>query len=155
KERPDIVHTHTAKAGALGRLAAWVAGVPAIVHTYHGNIFHGYFGPLTGRIYLAIEQVLGRLSTKVIAISESQQEEICSKYRVVPRGKVSVIPNGFQLDHFSKGCREEARKEFGLKDDDFVAVWAGRMVAVKDVELLAEVIQRASGKQSKIHFLVV
>jgi len=155
KEHPEIVHTHTAKAGALGRLAAWVAGVPIIVHTYHGHVFDGYFGALKTRMYLAIERILGRLSTQVIAVSESQQEEICLEYRVVPREKISVIHNGFELEGFSRGCREEARTKLGLATGDFVAVWAGRMVPVKDVQLLAQVIRRAAEKQSKICFLVV
>jgi len=155
KERPDVVHTHTAKAGALGRLAAWLAGVPVIVHTYHGNVFQGYFGPIRNKIYLAVERMLGQLSTQVIAISESQQQEICMKYHVVPRRKICVIHNGFELEHFAQGSREEARRKFGLKTDDFVVVWVGRMVPVKDVQLLAQVIQRAAEKQSHIHFLVV
>ena len=155
KERPDVVHTHTAKAGALGRLAAWLAGVPVIVHTYHGNVFQGYFGPLRNRIYLAVERMLGHLSTQVIAISESQQQEICMKYHAVPRRKICVIHNGFELEHFAQGSREETRRKFGLKTDDFVVVWVGRMVPVKDVQLLAQVIRRAAEKQSNIHFLVV
>ena len=155
KERPDVVHTHTAKAGAVGRLAAWLAGVPVIVHTYHGNVFQGYFGPIRNRIYLAVERMLGQLSTRVIAISESQQQEICMKYHVVPRRKICVIHNGFELEHFAQGSREEARRKFGLKTDDFVVVWVGRMVPVKDVQLLAQVIRRAAEKQSHIHFLVV
>jgi len=68
RERPEIVHTHTAKAGALGRLAAWLAGVPMIIHTYHGHVFHGYFSPAKTKIYLMIERMLGKLSTKIIAI---------------------------------------------------------------------------------------
>src|SRR5260370_41707848 len=155
KERTDVVHTHTAKAGALGRLAAWLAGVPIIVHTYHGNVFQGYFGLLRNRIYLAVERMLAQLSTKVIAISESQQQEICMKYHVVPRQKICVIHNGFDLEHFAQGSREEARRKFGLKTDDFVVVWVGRMVPVKDVQLLAQVIRRAAEKQSNICFLVV
>lgn len=155
KERPEIVHTHTAKAGALGRLAAWVAGVPIIAHTYHGHVFKEYFGAFKTKVYLAIERMLGHVSTQVIAVSESQQEEICSEYRVVPQKKISVIHNGFELENFSRGCREEARRKLGLAPSDFVAVWAGRMVPVKDVQLLGEVIRKAAEGQSKIYFLVV
>src|SRR5690348_674992 len=57
RERPDVVHTHTAKAGALGRAAAWLSRVPVVVHTYHGHIFHGYFSPAKVRIYLALERM--------------------------------------------------------------------------------------------------
>src|SRR5262245_47047762 len=88
-ERPDIVHTHTAKAGALGRLAAWVAGVPVIVHTYHGHVFEGYFSRRKTWVYRQVERVLGCLSTQVIAISESQRRELSCKYGIVSKDKVT------------------------------------------------------------------
>lgn len=155
RERPDIVHTHTAKAGALGRLAAWLAGVPVIVHTYHGHIFAEYFGIVKTKAYLTIERLLGRLSTHIIAISESQQDELSSLYRVAPLQRISVIRNGFELEEISQVEREKARHGLALQPDDFVVVWAGRMVPVKDVELLAKVIRTAWSKQSRISFLVV
>src|SRR5580704_3337604 len=155
KERPGIVHTHTAKAGALGRLAAWLAGVPIIVHTYHGHVLDGYFGAFKSKAYLSIERMLGRLSTRVIAVSESQLQDLCSRYRVVPRSKISIIQNGFELVRFSQGCREDARKQLGLAKDDFVVVWAGRLVPVKDVQLLGNVIRRAAETHGNIRFLIV
>ena len=157
RERPDIVHTHTAKAGALGRLAAWLAGVPCVVHTYHGNVFHGYYGPFKSRIILSVERTLGRMSTQVIAISDSQRQELCAKYRVASPNKVVLVPNGFELGQFSQGDRTEARRSFGLPEESFVVAWAGRMVAVKDVQLLAQVIRKAAadGHPAKIFFLVV
>jgi len=155
KERPAIVHTHTAKAGAVGRIAAWLAGVPIIVHTYHGNIFHGYFSPLKTRAFLTIERLLSRISTQVIAISDSQFREICVQYRAVPKEKVSVVHNGFDLTRFSHGCRDESRKMLGLSPDAFVVAWAGRMVPVKDVQLLAQVIKKAGAEGRKIYFLLV
>lgn len=157
RERPDIVHTHTAKAGALGRLAAWLAGVPSIVHTYHGNVFHGYFGFLKSRIVLSVERMLGRMSTQVIAISDSQRQELCAQYRVVSPDKVALVPNGFELAQFSRGDRAQARRKFGLPQESFVVAWAGRMVPVKDVQLLGQVIRRAAenGRNgTKIFFLV-
>jgi glycosyltransferase involved in cell wall biosynthesis len=155
KERPDIVHTHTAKAGAFGRLAAWMAGVPIVVHTYHGHVLHGYFSALKSRFYLTIERMLGRLSTRLIAISESQLRDLCWVYHVAPPEKFVVIQNGFELDRFSRPCREDARRKLGLLPSDFVVVWAGRMVPVKDTQLLARVIRRADDKRSKIYFLVL
>lgn len=154
-ERPAVVHTHTAKAGALGRLAAWMAGVPVIVHTYHGHVFYGYFSPLKSKIYLLIEQLLGFVSTKIIAISESQRVDLGTTYGVVPDEKIRVIPNGFNLQHFGTLKREETRTELGLRADDFVLVWAARMAPVKDVSLLAEVIRKQAVAKSKAYFLVV
>jgi glycosyltransferase involved in cell wall biosynthesis len=155
KERPDVVHTHTAKAGALGRLAAWLARVPVIVHTYHGHVFHGYFSPVKTRMYLAIERALGRVTSCVIAISESQRDELGGKYRVVPRQKIAVIQNGFELGAFSAKDRQETRRELGLRPENFVLVWAGRMAPVKDVELLGQVIRKAHTEKSVARFLVV
>jgi glycosyltransferase involved in cell wall biosynthesis len=155
RERPDVVHTHTAKAGALGRLAAWLAGVPVIVHTFHGHVFYGYFGQAKTRVYLAIERALGRLTSRVIAISESQREELSIKYRVVSREKISVVQNGFELASFSRKEREIARQKLGLRPDQFVLAWAGRMAPVKDVPLLGEVIRRAAESLPQACFLVV
>jgi glycosyltransferase involved in cell wall biosynthesis len=155
REKPDIVHTHTAKAGALGRIAAWLARVPVIVHTYHGHIFHSYFGPMKTRGYLAIERALGAITTKVVAISDSQRDELCDTYRVIPCEKATVIQNGFSFSHCSSKEREDARKELGLTDDAFVFVWAARMAPVKDVELLSQVVRVAAAQSSKAFFLVV
>jgi glycosyltransferase involved in cell wall biosynthesis len=154
-ERPQVVHTHTAKAGALGRLAAWMAGVPVIVHTYHGHVFYGYFSPTKTKLYLLIERLLGLVSTRIIAISESQQTELSTKYGVVPEEKICLIPNGFDLKRFGTLKREDVRKGLGLRADDFVLIWAARVVPVKDVSLLAEVIRKESEAQSKAYFLVV
>jgi glycosyltransferase involved in cell wall biosynthesis len=155
RERPDIVHTHTAKAGAIGRLAAWLTGVPVIVHTYHGHVFRDYFGPTISQAYLAIERMLGRVTTGVIAISESQLQDLSVRYRVVPPEKIFVIQNGFELECGKAADRTAARKELGIGADDWVVAWVGRLVPIKDVELLARMIQRASAEQSKIRFLVV
>ena len=155
RERPDIVHTHTAKAGVLGRLAAWLAGVPVVVHTYHGHVFYGYFSPAKTRMYLAVERFVGRLSTRVIAVSESQREELAMQYRVAAPEKVIVVHNGFELAHFSSGPREDARQALGFADGDFLVAWAGRMVPVKDVQLLASVVRKAAESGSRIYFLIV
>ena len=155
REKPDIVHTHTAKAGALGRIAAGLAGVPIIIHTYHGHVFHSYFGEMKTRVYLAIERALGSITTQVIALSASQKEELCCKYHVIPEDKAAVVQNGFHFAHFSENDREDARRELGLEDDVFVFVWAARMAPVKDVDLLGQVIRKAAAQSCKAFFLVV
>jgi glycosyltransferase involved in cell wall biosynthesis len=155
RERPDIVHTHTAKAGALGRLAAWLARVPVIVHTYHGHVFHSYFGPVKTWMYTMIERLLSRITTQVIAISASQHEDICSRFCVVPSEKTTIIPNGFIFEHYSTAQRVAARNRLGLMPDDCAFVWAGRMAPVKDVELLGQIIRRAAEISSRAVFIVV
>lgn len=155
KTRPQIVHTHTAKAGALGRFAAWLARVPVIVHTYHGHVFHGYFNRATTRMFLSIERFLGKISTRIIAISESQWQDLALKYRVAVPEKISIIQNGFDLSRFSQGSREEARAALGVGANEFVVSWAARLAPVKDVELLASVVRKAAENKHRFRFLVV
>jgi glycosyltransferase involved in cell wall biosynthesis len=155
KVRPSIVHTHTAKAGALGRFAARLAGVPVIVHTYHGHIFHGYFSRFASGLFMSIERALARISTRIIVISESQLQDLALNYRIAPTEKFSVIYNGFDLEQFVEGDRQQARSALGIARDEFVVVWAARLVPVKDVDLLAAVIKKAMEKNPKFRFLVV
>src|SRR5262249_26788375 len=81
--KPDVVHTHMAKAGTVGRLAARICGVPLIVHTYHGHVFHSYFGPTKTRVFLTIERALGRATDRIIVVGDGQRDEIAS-YGVAP-----------------------------------------------------------------------
>jgi glycosyltransferase involved in cell wall biosynthesis len=158
KEKPDIVHTHTAKAGALGRVAAAILRVPVRVHTYHGHVFHGYFGLVQTRLWLAIERTLNRFTSRTVTISESQAKELVHRYKVAPRNRVSVIHNGYDFSlfgsDFSIRQSRQLRGSFGFDDSHFVILWAGRLVPVKNVELLAEVVRRAQ-RSPRLRFLVV
>lgn len=154
--RPDIVHTHTAKAGTLGRVMAWLARVPIRIHTFHGNVFDGYFGGSKAGFFRWIERCLGRISTRIVAISPSQSEDLTGKYRVADKQKVVVIRNGFEWrEHKADPSREEALKRVGIVDPQcFVVVWAARMVPIKNVPLLRRVVEACSNNPN-IRFLVV
>jgi glycosyltransferase involved in cell wall biosynthesis len=157
REKPDLVHTHTAKAGTLGRMAATLLRVPVRVHTYHGHVFHGYFGPLQTRVWLAIERTLNKITTRTVVISESQSEELVEKYKVISRPKVCTICNGYDLSAFARTADVRARdlrREFGFDDSHFVVMWAGRMVPIKNVELLAQIV-REGQRLPRLRFLVV
>jgi glycosyltransferase involved in cell wall biosynthesis len=155
KERPEIVHTHTAKAGALGRVAASLMRVPVSIHTYHGHVLQGYFSPSQTRLWVWIERLLGRFTTRVIAISPSLADELAHAYRVVSAQKISVIRTGFDLAPFGmNNQREQIRREFAISESDFLVLWAGRMVPVKNLGLLGEIV-RAAGSLPHIKFLVV
>lgn len=133
--KPDIVHTHAAKAGTLGRLAAWNAGVPVVVHTFHGHVFHSYFNPLKTAVFKAIERKLSSISSGIIAISDIQKHELCEVHKVCPWEKTTIIPLGFDLNRFhdaSLQVREEFRSRFGLKSDDLAIGIVGRIVHVKN-----------------------
>jgi len=155
-EKPDIVHTHTAKAGALGRVAALLAGVPIRVHTYHGHIFQGYFGATATRLIIATERMLNRFTTQVIAISPSQVEDLASRFRVARREQIAMVRTGFDLASLAslEKDRRQARETLGLSENDRLVVWAGRLVPIKDIPLLLEVI-RSAQRLPRLKFLVI
>src|SRR5690606_4694094 len=95
--KPDVVHTHTAKAGFVGRWAAWLARVPVRVHTFHGHIFHGYFGAAKTRLFLALERLTARLTDRLITISPALRDELAGVYRIAPAEKFVVVPLRLEL----------------------------------------------------------
>ena len=130
---PDIVHTHLAKAGTLGRLAARIAGVPVIVHTYHGTVFRGYFDSFRSRLFLGIERALARVTTRLIAITGGQRRELIA-LRIGDEAKLVEIPLGLELAPFIDGpSRAEARLLLGLTPDEPVVALVARLVPIKDV----------------------
>ena len=145
--KPDIVHTHAAKAGAVGRLAASELGVKAIVHTFHGHVFHSYFGPVRTAMYKQIERFLAGRSTRIIAISEKQRTELVEEHRICPAEKVSVIPLGFDLSRFhleQERKRALFRSVYGVADDEVAIGIVGRLVPIKNHDLFLEVILQVS-----------
>jgi glycosyltransferase involved in cell wall biosynthesis len=131
--RPDIVHTHLAKAGFVGRIAARLAGARAVVHTYHGSVFRGYFGYLESAVYLGIERTLSRITTRIIAITPRQKLEL-TKLRVAPAEKIEEIPFGLDLEPFRNGPdRLVARRHLGIPANRPVVGLVARLVPIKDV----------------------
>lgn len=150
--RPDIVHTHASKAGTLGRLAAASCKVPVIVHTFHGHVFHSYFGRLKTTIYKNIERYLARKSTAIIAISEIQKQELVDIHRICKAEKVHVIPLGFDLSRFQENLpakRSAFRQKYHLDDDEIAISIIGRLVPVKNHALFLEALKNISGKTTK------
>lgn len=141
--KPDIVHTHASKAGAVGRLAAIHCKVPIIVHTFHGHVFHSYFGKLKTSFYLFIERWLAKRSTAIVAISKKQKQELSEVFRISAPEKMHVVPLGFDLTRFTKN-KEENRRSFRAKyalDDDEIAIGIiGRLAPVKNHRLFIEAI---------------
>ncbi|MFL6334947.1 MAG: glycosyltransferase [Pyrinomonadaceae bacterium] len=153
RERPEVVHTHTAKAGTVGRAAGmlyrWLtpsalAGRPRpcrFVHTYHGHIFHSYYGRWKTRLFLAVEQALARLATdRIIVISPQQLEEIHGRFRVGRREQFEVIPLGLDTRAFDDWAvrRHLLRKEWGAADGDVLVGIVGRLTEVKNHRLFLE-----------------
>jgi len=133
--KPDIVHTHASKAGAIGRYAAYKEGVPVIVHTFHGHVFHSYFGVVKTGIYKAVERYLARKSDAIIAISEIQKNELVKRYRITKSNKVHVIPLGFDLDRFHTNTaekRQNFRQHHQLLDSEVAIGLIGRFAPIKN-----------------------
>jgi glycosyltransferase involved in cell wall biosynthesis len=135
-ERPDVLHTHTAKAGGAGRIAAVLARrarPPVVVHTYHGHVLRGYFGRGKETFYRRLEQVLARVTSRLIAVSREVKDELV-ELGVAPASKFEVIPYGFDLsDRIVAGAGERARVRAAIEvgDGTFVVGWVGRLTAIK------------------------
>jgi glycosyltransferase involved in cell wall biosynthesis len=138
RERPQIVHTHTAKAGTVGRLAALLAGSsnrPIVVHTFHGHVLRGYFGPVRSRIFGWLERWLARRTTALIAVSPQVRDDLVA-LGVAPASKFTVIRLGIELDErvANGDGRTETRRYLGIPSDRFAVGWIGRMTAIKNTE---------------------
>ncbi|WP_300598766.1 glycosyltransferase [Niabella sp.] len=141
--KPDIVHTHAAKPGAVGRLAAYHMKVPVILHTYHGHVFHSYFNKAKTQVFLNIERYLAKKSTALIAISPEQKSELAVQYKIAKESKFQVVPLGFQLERFMEGQdekRQAFRKEFDLAADEIAIGITGRLVPVKNHDLFLDAL---------------
>lgn len=150
--KPDIVHTHAAKAGAVGRLAASHSGVPVIVHTFHGHVFHSYFNAAKTRVFLEIERYLAKRTTKIIALSELQKQELTETYKIAPADKFQIVPLGFDLRKFGEHKQEKRaafRKQYRLDDAEVAIGIVGRLVPIKNHELFLRAIKSLLSRTSK------
>lgn len=156
KEKPDIVHTHTAKAGTLGRLAAWLARVPIIIHTFHGNVFKGYFGPRKTKFFIKIEQFLAKKSTKIIAISKSQKQELID-FRITRPSKIEVINLGFEFDNIIPTIDDRGlfRKENNFPDEAILIGIVGRLAPIKNHMLYLDIAEQICIQHSNVYFPIV
>jgi glycosyltransferase involved in cell wall biosynthesis len=144
-ERPHILHTHTAKAGALARAAALAAGrarPPIVVHTFHGHVLKGYFGPGRTAFFKQVERSLARYSDVLVAVSPEVRDELV-EHGVAPMEKFTVIRLGIpladRLGDASAGL--DYRVLYGIPQDAFVVGWVGRMTGVKDTDAVLEILR--------------
>jgi glycosyltransferase involved in cell wall biosynthesis len=163
KEKPDIVHTHTAKAGTVGRIAAKLAGVKKIYHTFHGHVFHSYFGKLKTKLFIYIEKVLALITTKIIVISEKQKNEMLS-YGIAKPEKFTVIPLGFELEKFTQiastplSASQSAdywHSKYNLQPETILVGIVGRLVSVKNHEYFLAIAAKICAKTDNIRFIVI
>lgn len=157
--QPDIVHTHASKAGTLGRLAAYKMNVPVIVHTFHGHVFHSYFGKVKTSLYKSIERYLARRTSKIVAISEIQKNELSQIHKIAPSNKFEVVNLGFNLKKFTEnkeGKRVKFRSEFGISENEIAIGIVGRLVPIKNHALFIRAIAnlRANGVNNIRAFII-
>jgi glycosyltransferase involved in cell wall biosynthesis len=150
--KPDIVHTHASKAGALGRRAAKQCKVPVIVHTFHGHIFHSYFSFWKTQLYRIIEKRLAKISNGIIAISPKQKEELSETFKICHPNKIEVVPLGFDLSPFHQN-KEEKRKvtraEHHLKDSELAIGIIGRLAPIKNHDLFLDSVEKVATQTTK------
>lgn len=156
RERPHIVHTHTAKAGQVGRLAAFLTGVPVIVHTFHGHVFRGYFGPLKTRFFILLERLAARLSDAILTVSERLREDLIA-FRIAPPQRIHVVPLGLPLEPFAdlEGVRGALRRELGCWTDTPLVGIIGRLVPIKNHDLFLEAARQVAQALPQARFLIV
>jgi len=141
--KPDIVHTHASKAGAIGRLAAIHCHVPVIVHTFHGHVFHGYFDVFKTHIFKSIERYLAKKSSAIVAISNIQKQELSEQHHICSAEKIEVIPLGFDLKKFTENKeakRFKFREQWQLNNEDIAVGIIGRLAPIKNHFLFIDAI---------------
>lgn len=156
--RPDIVHTHTAKAGVLGRLAALtVRPRPIIVHTYHGHVLEDYFSPPASSALTWVECLLARVTDCLVTVSAVTTDDLV-RLHVAPRERFETIPLGLPLERFQlaeSGSGGPFRGELGLGDSDVLATFTGRLVPIKRLDVLLSALAHARANGAPVTLAVV
>jgi glycosyltransferase involved in cell wall biosynthesis len=155
REQPSIVHTHTAKAGALGRTAAFLARVPVVVHTYHGHVLSGYFSPLTSLLFRSIERALAPASDILLTVSASVKDDLV-RLGVAAQDRVRVLPLGLDLEPLAAGIpRGVLRKETSWDGDARVVGIVGRLVPIKDLDTFIAAASLVASRLGDVRFAVI
>lgn len=152
KFEPDIIHTHASKAGAIGRSAGIAYGKAKIVHTFHGHVFHSYFGKLKTNVYKNIERALALRTDKIVAISQRQKLELSKKYKICSADKIEVVPLGFDLKKFNTDLekkRNSFREHYNLTEDEIAIGIVGRLVPIKNHKLFLDSIKTLKERTDK------
>ena len=164
RETPDVIHTHTAKAGTLGRLAACLFNITrsrrrrcVVVHTFHGHVLTGYFGPAGNAAVRLAERTLARITDRIVTISPSQRNDIVIRFGIAPAERTSVVPLGLDLRRLT--CLDERapslRGRLGIPEGALVVGYVGRFVAIKDLPTLVRAFARVAAARPEAVLLLV
>lgn len=165
RQRPLVVHTHMAKAGLLGRIAATIYNLTRgqaprarLVHTYHGHVLEGYFSPLKTSLFISLERMMARVTDAIIAIAPAIRSELLDQYRIGRADQYRIIPLGFDLAPFAAvdaAARAGARTELGIPDEAQVVTTVGRLTAIKQYAKLLDIARLVTGRHANAVFLIV
>jgi glycosyltransferase involved in cell wall biosynthesis len=156
RERPHLVHTHTSKAGILGRIAARWARVPVVIHTPHGHVFHSYGGRLRSALFIAMERICAPLADRLVALTDAERQEHLD-VGIGRAGQWATIHSGVEFSLFDS-CRlwrRTVRAELGIPEDAVVMGTVGRLVPVKGQAYLLEALARLARREPRLHLLLV
>ena len=162
--KPDIVHTHTAKAGTLGRIAALIYHTLELrniktVHTFHGNVLEGYFGRIKSAVFLMVERTLAPFTNSIIVISDTQKWELTDKYKIASGEKIRRINLGFDLSPFlrTKGLKGILRAKHNIDNDEIIVGIIGRLVPIKNHKMFLKAAHKIINtyNQLKIKFVLI
>ncbi|MFN8292778.1 MAG: glycosyltransferase [Chitinophagales bacterium] len=150
--KPDIVHTHAAKAGAVGRLAAIHEDVPVVIHTFHGHVFHSYFNKVKTQLFLNIERYLAKRTTKIVTLSPKQLHELTHEFNIAPTEKFQIVNLGFDLQRFVENQDEKRtafRAKYQIANDEIAIGIVGRLVPIKNHALFLNALKIVSQSTAK------
>ncbi|MEW6614138.1 MAG: glycosyltransferase family 4 protein [Thermodesulfobacteriota bacterium] len=155
-EKPAIVHTHTSKAGILGRWVSFFTRVPIAVHTPHGHIFYGYYGRVKTKVFILIERVTAIITDRIIALTKREKEEHI-QFNISKSHKFVVIHSGVPLENFSKNLdnTDELKKNLGIHITDLIVGTIGRLVEIKGHRYLLDAARLVLNKIANVTFLLI
>ena len=150
--KPDVIHTHTAKAGVVGRIASILSGHRSIrVHTFHGHLLHGYFGPGKTKLVVLVEKFLALFTQQLLAVGKQVQDDLLAA-GIGNSNKFAVMPPGLQLAKVPS--KHDARMELGLDQNEIYCAFIGRITQIKRPDRFLDVTAKAKADNLKIHFIV-
>ena len=150
--KPDVIHTHTAKAGVIGRIASILSGQKSIrVHTFHGHLLHGYFGVGKTKLVILIEKFLAIFTHQLLAVGKKVQDDLIAA-GIGNTKKFAVMPPGLQLAHVPS--KSEARQELGLDQNEIYCAFIGRITQIKRPDRFLDVVAKTKADNVNVHFIV-
>jgi glycosyltransferase involved in cell wall biosynthesis len=164
REAPDVVHTHTAKAGTLGRVAACLFNMTrprrrrcVVVHTFHGHVLTGYFGPTMNVAVRRAERTLARITDRVVTISPAQRHDIVTRFNIAAAARTTVVPLGLDLERLARldSSAAHLRGQLGIPERALVVGFVGRFVAIKDLATLVHAFARVAAERPDAVLLLV